>query len=50
MDDFQGHPFRPYEGKRKADLVENIWDKGILQPLILRTNVKGGSDATRQGP
>lgn len=36
MDDFQGHPFRLYEGERKADMVDSIKDKGILQPLILR--------------
>lgn len=36
MDDFQGRPFRLYEGERKADMVDSIKDKGILQPLILR--------------
>lgn len=36
MDDFAQHPFRLYEGERKADMVDSIRDKGILQPLILR--------------
>lgn len=37
MDDFHKHPFRLYEGERKTDMVDSIRDKGILQPLILRT-------------
>ncbi len=41
MDDFQGHPFRLYEGERKTDMVDSIKDKGILQPLILRDKEKG---------
>ncbi len=41
MDDFHGHPFRLYEGERKADMVDSIRAKGILQPLILRTKENG---------
>lgn len=41
MDDFNGHPFRLYEGERKSDMVDSIRDKGILQPLILRPKQNG---------
>lgn len=41
MDDFKNHPFRLYEGERKTDMVDSIRDKGILQPLILRTKKDG---------
>lgn len=41
MDDFNKHPFRLYEGERKTDMVDSIRDKGILQPLILRTKEDG---------
>lgn len=44
MDDFQGHPFRLYEGERKTDMVDSIRDKGILQPLILRDKENGRYD------
>lgn len=44
MDDFQDHPFRLYEGERKADMVDSIRDKGILQPLILRDKENGRYD------
>lgn len=44
MDDYPGHPFRLYEGERKADMVDSIRDKGILQPLILRDKETGRYD------
>ncbi len=41
MDDFDKHPFRLYDGERKSDMVDSIRDKGILQPLILRSKENG---------
>lgn len=41
MDDYPGHPFRLYEGERKADMVDSIRQRGILQPLILRDKGNG---------
>lgn len=44
MDDYPGHPFKLYEGERKADMVNSIMDNGILQPLILRDKENGRFD------
>jgi len=36
LGDFPGHPFRLYEGERRADMIDSIRSQGILQPLIAR--------------
>jgi ParB family chromosome partitioning protein len=41
MDDYPDHPFRLYCGQRKDDMTESIRQKGILQPLILRSDAGG---------
>lgn len=34
--DFRRHTFHLYTGERLADMVESIWENGILMPLIVR--------------
>jgi len=41
MGDFPGHPFRLYEGERRADMIESIRIRGILQPLLVRELTDG---------
>lgn len=36
LKDFKGHPFKLYEGKRLADLVESIKQMGVMQPIHVR--------------
>lgn len=33
---FRGHSFRLYTGEQLTDMVEGIWQNGILMPLIVR--------------
>ena len=36
LEDFQGHPFKSYEGQRFTDMVESIRANGMLSPIIVR--------------
>ncbi len=38
---FHNHPFRLYEGKRLADMVESIREHGILIPVIVQKIANG---------
>lgn len=33
---FEGHPFRLYEGERLNDLVQDIKQRGVIQPICVR--------------
>ena len=33
---FKNHPFKPYEGKRLADMVESVKTNNIMSPIIVR--------------
>lgn len=41
IDEFPGHPYRLYTGKRHADLLESIEEFGVLTPVILREESNG---------
>lgn len=41
IDEFPGHPYRLYTGKRHADLLESIREFGVLTPVILRSESTG---------
>ncbi|GHV39523.1 hypothetical protein FACS189490_03250 [Clostridia bacterium] len=36
LDEFKGHPFKPYEGKRLDDMVESVKANGVITPIIVR--------------
>ena len=38
---FCGHPFRMYEGERLEDMVQSIWEHGVLNPVIVRKQEDG---------
>lgn len=38
---YPDHPFEPYEGQRKADMVESIRANGVLVPIIVRSSSDG---------
>lgn len=40
LEDFEGHPFKLYEGARLDDMVSSIKTYGIIQPLIVRKKKK----------
>jgi len=33
---FEGHPFKPYEGKKLDNMVESIKENGVITPIIVR--------------
>jgi ParB family transcriptional regulator, chromosome partitioning protein len=33
---FEGHPFKPYEGKKLDDMVESIKENGVITPIVVR--------------
>lgn len=41
IDEFAGHPYRLYTGKRHTDLLESIQELGVLSPIILRAEANG---------
>lgn len=41
IDEFPGHPYRLYSGKRHTDLLESVKEFGVLVPVILRAEAKG---------
>lgn len=41
IDEFPGHPYRLYTGKRHADLLESIQELGVLTPIIVRAESSG---------
>jgi ParB family chromosome partitioning protein len=34
--EFSGHPFKPYEGQRLADMAESIRVNGVIVPIVVR--------------
>lgn len=38
---FHDHPFHLYEGERLDDMVESIWEHGVLNPVIVRKKGRG---------
>ncbi len=41
IDEFPGHPYRLYTGKRHKDLLDSIREFGVLTPVILRAEPTG---------
>lgn len=41
IDEFPGHPYRLYTGKRHTELLESIREFGVLSPVILRAEPNG---------
>ncbi|GKH48142.1 hypothetical protein CE91St46_10910 [Eubacteriales bacterium] len=41
IDEFPGHPYRLYTGKRHTDLLDSIREFGVLSPVILRAEPTG---------
>lgn len=41
IDEFPGHPYRLYTGKRHTDLLESVREFGVLVPVILRAEGNG---------
>ena len=41
IDEFPGHPYRLYTGKRHSDLLESVKEFGVLTPVILRAEANG---------
>lgn len=41
IDEFPGHPYRLYTGKRHTDLLESIQELGVLTPIIVRAESSG---------
>lgn len=38
---FHDHPFHLYQGERLDDMVESIWEHGVLNPVIVRKKDSG---------
>lgn len=41
IDEFPGHPYKLYTGKRYTDLLESIQELGVITPVILRGEENG---------
>jgi len=41
IDEFPGHPYKLYTGKRYTDLLESIQELGVITPVILRREENG---------
>ncbi len=41
IDEFPGHPYKLYTGKRYTDLLESIRELGVITPVILRAEDNG---------
>lgn len=41
IDEFPGHPYKLYTGKRYTDLLESVQDLGVITPVILRREENG---------
>lgn len=41
IDEFPGHPYRLYTGKRHTDLLESVKEFGVLTPVTLRAEENG---------
>lgn len=41
IDEFPGHPYRLYTGKRQHDLLESIKELGVITPVTLRAEDSG---------
>ena len=41
IDEFPGHPYKLYTGKRYTDLMESIQELGVITPVILRREENG---------
>jgi len=39
LDNFEGHPFKTYEGERLSEMVQSIKEFGIISPIIVRPKV-----------